>query len=171
MIIRILVFIGLISLSATSYAYSTIFTSEPVPGANCKCVSNDNCVNLQTRKYECTVLWDDSANSSSVNLGNMNPLGNRSIQSNTASSRISDPNRDIANFLSFIIFGWIFIYFLPIVIVLLSKNRAHRISTILINVLLGWSVIGWFVALFLSLQSNLVRVEILQKIDNSEKIV
>lgn len=171
MTLRILVFVSLISFSIALHASSTIVTSEPVPGWNCKCMSNDNCINIPTRKYECIVSTNIADKTFSVNLSSLDPIGQKGNVTNTTISQIPNSNREIANFINIIIYWWILLYFLPIVIVIFSKNRAHRLATILINIFLWWSIIGWFVALFLSIQSNLVRVELVDKnIDNTGKI-
>lgn len=169
MLIRTLLFI--LSISTLSYAYASVIVSEPVPWANCKCISADNCTNIQTRKYNCntttavktTDLFSNSNNLNSIKWNNIQTIFDRWV--------ISNPNRELTNFLNLIIYGLIILYFLPIFIVLFSKNRAHKLATILINIFLGWSVIGWFLALFLSLQSNLIKVEIIEKINGNKDTI
>ncbi|TGK78647.1 superinfection immunity protein [Leptospira montravelensis] len=43
-------------------------------------------------------------------------------------------------------------YFLPTIIALVKKK--HSYTLVLINLLLGWTIIGWFYALFLALKKN-----------------
>ena len=41
---------------------------------------------------------------------------------------------------------WLVCYFLPLVIALVN-NHPHKIGVILVNVLTGWTVLGWWAAL------------------------
>jgi len=51
-----------------------------------------------------------------------------------------------------VLFG-VLLYFLPTFIAFLRKNQ-NRIEVFVINLLLGWSIFGWFVALILSFKRN-----------------
>lgn len=42
--------------------------------------------------------------------------------------------------------GWLVLYFLPSIIALIRSKR-DTLAIFLLNLFLGWSVIGWFVAL------------------------
>lgn len=44
--------------------------------------------------------------------------------------------------------------FAPSIIVLLNKGKASKGPTIVINVLLGWTVIGWIIALAMSFSKD-----------------
>ena len=47
----------------------------------------------------------------------------------------------------FFFFGWPFVmYFLPSIIAL-ARNKRDTLAIFLLNLFLGWSVIGWIVAL------------------------
>jgi hypothetical protein len=122
-------------------------------------------MSIPARKYQCVIPSSSQNEGFALNLSSIDPLRK------TAVSTISNLDRTIPNFLNFIIYGSIFLYLLPTLIVLLSKNRAHRVATILINIFLGWSVLGWFMALFLSLQSSIIKVEFVDKnMGNTDKI-
>ena len=51
------------------------------------------------------------------------------------------------------IFGFIAIYFMPFIIAVNRKHK-NRVSIFLVNLLFGWSFIGWAVALIWSFTSN-----------------
>lgn len=55
-------------------------------------------------------------------------------------------------FLPFFGFGFV-LYFIPS-IVALAKSKPNTLTVILINFFLGWSVIGWVVALVLALREE-----------------
>lgn len=45
------------------------------------------------------------------------------------------------------------IYLLPSMIAY-SNNKYNKGTILLINILIGWSIIGWFIALFMSISRN-----------------
>jgi len=76
----------------------------------------------------------------------------------------------------FIMSGWsilfillFVIYFLPTLIAIMNSNRAHRFSAIFVNIFLGWSVIGWIVALILAMKEKQHEVVIVQQIVNNKE--
>jgi hypothetical protein len=61
-------------------------------------------------------------------------------------------------FFFFPIFGFGFVmYFLPS-IVALARSKRDIVSIVLLNFFLGWTMIGWVVALVWSLKSDVVLV-------------
>jgi hypothetical protein len=51
------------------------------------------------------------------------------------------------------------LYFLPTILALMRKGTTNRGSVFLINLLTGWTVIGWFVALGLAGSGSATRRE------------
>ena len=55
----------------------------------------------------------------------------------------------------FFFFGWPFVmYFLPSIIAL-ARGKRDLLAIFLLNFFLGWSVIGWFVALIWAAKNDL----------------
>lgn len=52
-----------------------------------------------------------------------------------------------------LLFVWVFISFLPTIIAL-YKNHTNKISIIIINVFLGFTIIGYFVALIWAIKNE-----------------
>ena len=48
------------------------------------------------------------------------------------------------------------LFLLPTIIVLNNKGKISKIPTILVNILLGWTGIGWIVALIMSTSKDTV---------------
>jgi hypothetical protein len=61
-----------------------------------------------------------------------------------------------ALFLHFIGFGFV-MYFLPSIIAL-ARNKRDITAILLLNVLLGWTVIGWVVALVWAVKTDVPMV-------------
>ena len=55
-------------------------------------------------------------------------------------------------FFHFIGFGFL-MYFLPTIIALI-KSKRDTVAILLLNLFLGWSVIGWFVALIWAVKND-----------------
>lgn len=48
--------------------------------------------------------------------------------------------------------AWIIlIYFIPTIAVLTNSNKKNKAQVVLLNILAGWTVIGWFVLLFIAM--------------------
>ena len=63
-----------------------------------------------------------------------------------------------AHFIFFPFFGFgFFMYFLPSIIAL-ARSKRDILAIFLLNLFLGWSVIGWIVALVWALKSDVVVV-------------
>ena len=56
-------------------------------------------------------------------------------------------------FMFLIIIPLIVVYLLPTIIVLIRKN-VNKSMVILLNVFLGWTLVGWIISLILSLQNQ-----------------
>jgi hypothetical protein len=66
-------------------------------------------------------------------------------------------------FFPFFGFGFLFFYFLPTVVALV-RDRHDRLSVFLLNLFLGWSLIGWVIALLWALKSDrIVYIESAQR--------
>jgi hypothetical protein len=65
---------------------------------------------------------------------------------------------DLAFFFPFFGFGFgTFMYFLPSIIAL-ARSRRDTLAIFLLNLFLGWSVIGWIVALIWAAKSDVPSV-------------
>jgi hypothetical protein len=56
-------------------------------------------------------------------------------------------------FLAMAFFGFVVIYLLPFIVAMKRKHK-NRVPIFLVNLLFGWSFIGWGVALVWSFTSN-----------------
>jgi hypothetical protein len=71
--------------------------------------------------------------------------------------RIGLPELEVLIVLMFVFTGAIAIYFLP-TIVAVKRGKRNRTSIIMVNVLLGWTFIGWVVALVWAFATDTVDV-------------
>jgi hypothetical protein len=55
--------------------------------------------------------------------------------------------------ITFLLFGGAFVYFLPTIIAI-GRRNSNTASVFVLNLLLGWSLIGWIVALVWALAAN-----------------
>jgi hypothetical protein len=60
------------------------------------------------------------------------------------------------SFLSIIIILFLLIYFLPTLLAFKKKNNIFVVF--IINILLGWTIVGWFLALYFSFKKDHSRI-------------
>ena len=65
--------------------------------------------------------------------------------------------------------GLVLIYFIPTITALLRKNP-NVISVFLMNFLLGWTFIGWAIALIWAYRIHNIEKVIIEKNDNEDKL-
>ncbi|MRI65307.1 superinfection immunity protein [Gracilibacillus lacisalsi] len=53
----------------------------------------------------------------------------------------------------FVFTAQVFIYFIPSILAT-KKNKPNKIIVYIINLFLGWTLLGWIAALYLALKSN-----------------
>ena len=57
---------------------------------------------------------------------------------------------------------WLFIYFIP-ALVALVRNHHNKLAICLLNVFLGWTLIGWIVALVWSAMKPVTTTVVLER--------
>ncbi len=50
------------------------------------------------------------------------------------------------------------IYLLPSIIVIFNRRKRAKIGVIILNIFLGWTFVGWIIALVLALQADTIVI-------------
>jgi hypothetical protein len=77
-----------------------------------------------------------------------------SARAATASTDIYDPGRLVAGLVALLFI--LFLYFLPTLIAF-SRQHRSKLAVLATNLLFGWTVIGWCIALIWSLTGDVER--------------